>query len=85
MRLKNALTMLSRVMFVQFADLALAEEMSRAGRSTHVLYYLAVRRYLSQQYKDALSHLREVEYIYGLVRSPFSFSFTFIREKYFNH
>lgn len=40
--------------------------MSRAGRSTHVLYYLAVRCYLLQQYEEALSHLKEAKIIYGL-------------------
>ncbi|XP_011871565.1 PREDICTED: cilia- and flagella-associated protein 70 [Vollenhovia emeryi] len=58
--------LLMKLHFCDFADLALAKEMSRANRSTHVLYYSAVRRYLSQQYKEALSHLREAECIYGL-------------------
>ncbi|XP_018345127.1 PREDICTED: uncharacterized protein LOC108750274 [Trachymyrmex septentrionalis] len=59
-------TLLLKLHFCEFADLALEKEMSRAGRSTHVLYYLAVRCYLSQQYEEALSYLKEAESIYGL-------------------
>ncbi|XP_071638343.1 cilia- and flagella-associated protein 70 isoform X1 [Temnothorax longispinosus] len=59
-------TLLLKLHFYDLADLALVKEMSRAGRSTHVLYYLAVRRYLSHQYEETLLHLREAECIYGL-------------------
>ncbi|XP_018364129.1 PREDICTED: cilia- and flagella-associated protein 70 [Trachymyrmex cornetzi] len=59
-------TLLLKLHFCDFADLALEKEMSRAGRPTHVLYYLAVRCYLSQQYEEALSHLKEAKSIYGL-------------------
>ncbi|KYN01939.1 Tetratricopeptide repeat protein 18 [Cyphomyrmex costatus] len=59
-------TLLLKLHFCEFAGLALEKEMSRTDRSTHVLYYLAVRYYLSQQYEEALSHLREAESIYGL-------------------
>ncbi|EGI59924.1 Tetratricopeptide repeat protein 18, partial [Acromyrmex echinatior] len=59
-------TLLLKLHFCNFVDLALEKEISRAGRPTHVLYYLAVRCYLSQQYEEALSHLKEAESIYGL-------------------
>lgn len=59
--------MLLSFVFMQFAGVALAEEMSRAGRSTHVLYYLAVLHYLSRRYEDALVHLKEAECGYGMV------------------
>ncbi|KYQ59448.1 Tetratricopeptide repeat protein 18 [Trachymyrmex zeteki] len=59
-------TLLLKLHFCDFADLALEKEMSRAGRSTHVLYYLAVRCYLSKQYEEALLHLKEAKSIYGL-------------------
>ncbi|KYM84727.1 Tetratricopeptide repeat protein 18 [Atta colombica] len=59
-------TLLLKLHFCDFVDLALEKEISRAGRSTHVLYYLAVRCYLSQQYEEALSYLKEAESIYGL-------------------
>ncbi|KAG5333456.1 CFA70 protein, partial [Acromyrmex heyeri] len=57
-------TLLLKLHFCDFVDLALEKEISRAGRPTHVLYYLAVRCYLSQQYEEALSHLKEAESIY---------------------
>ncbi|KAG5346238.1 CFA70 protein, partial [Acromyrmex charruanus] len=59
-------TLLLKLHFCDFVDLALEKEISRAGRPTHVLYYLAVRCYLSQQYEEALSHLKEAESIYEL-------------------
>ncbi|CAL1683422.1 unnamed protein product [Lasius platythorax] len=59
-------TLLMKLHLCDFAGIALTEEMSRSGRSVHVLYYLAVQHYLSHQYEDALSYLREAESIYGL-------------------
>lgn len=47
--------------------MALAEEMSISNRSIHVLYYMAVEHYLSNRYEDALSHLKEIRYTYGMV------------------
>ncbi|EFN82003.1 hypothetical protein EAI_15668 [Harpegnathos saltator] len=49
-----------------FAGIALAEEMSRVGRATHVLYYLAVQHYVSRRYENALSHLQEARRTYGM-------------------
>lgn len=71
------------IVFVQFADLALAKEISRSGRSTYILYYLAVRHYLSQQYKEALLHLREAECTYGLVCLLFLVSVHFCTQQLF--
>ncbi|KAL6428051.1 hypothetical protein ACFW04_008437 [Cataglyphis niger] len=59
-------TLLMKLHFCDFAGIALTKEMSCAGRSVHVLYYLAVQHYLLHQYEDALSYLREAECIYGL-------------------
>jgi len=59
--------LLSHFVSVQFASIALTEEISRSDKSNYGLYYLAVQHYLLNQYEDALSRLREAESIYGLV------------------
>lgn len=59
--------LLSYFVSVQFASIALTEEISRSDKSIYGLYYLAVQHYLLNQYEDALSHLKEAESIYGLV------------------
>ncbi|XP_025075772.1 uncharacterized protein LOC105433760 [Pogonomyrmex barbatus] len=59
-------TLLMKLHLCDFAGLALAREMTRIGKATHILYYMAVRHYLLQEYKDSLSYLKEAECIYGL-------------------
>lgn len=59
-------TLLMKLYFCDFAGIALTEEMSCSSRSVQVLYYLAVQHYLSHQYEDALSRLKEAECIFGL-------------------
>jgi hypothetical protein len=54
---------------LQFAGIALIEEIFHTEKSVEVLYYLAVINYLTHQYKDSLSYLKEAESIYGLVRA----------------
>ncbi|KAK1117030.1 hypothetical protein K0M31_017078 [Melipona bicolor] len=59
-------TFLLKLHFCEFAGLALAEEISNSNRSIHVLYYMAVEHYLSGRYENALSHLEEIRYDYGM-------------------
>ncbi|KAK2580452.1 hypothetical protein KPH14_006195 [Odynerus spinipes] len=61
-----AATFLLKLHLCDLAGIALAQEMSITGRSTHLLYYLAVQHYLLQRYEDALSHLKEAQCQYGL-------------------
>ncbi|KAG7203786.1 hypothetical protein KM043_013807 [Ampulex compressa] len=60
------LTFLLKLHLCEFANIALAQEMSNAGRSTHVLYYMAVEHFLSHKYEDARSHLKEAQHQYGM-------------------
>ncbi|KAI4474636.1 hypothetical protein M0802_015518, partial [Mischocyttarus mexicanus] len=59
-------TFLLKLHLYDLTDIALAEEMSLTGRSTHFLYYLAVEHYLLHRYEDALFHLKEAQYQYGM-------------------
>ncbi|XP_043493648.1 cilia- and flagella-associated protein 70 [Polistes fuscatus] len=60
------ITFLLKLHLYDLAGIALAEEMSLTGRSTHLLYYMAVEHYLLHRYEDALSHLKEAQCQYGL-------------------
>ncbi|XP_043800114.1 cilia- and flagella-associated protein 70 [Apis laboriosa] len=62
----NVVIFLLKLNFCEFAEIALAEEMSISNRSIHVLYYMAVEHYLSNRYEDALSHLKEIRCNYGM-------------------
>lgn len=73
---------ISFVYFIQLAGIALAQEMSLTGRSTHLLYYMAVQHYLLRRYDDALSHLKEARRQYGMVRHCIHSSYK-IRLSYF--
>lgn len=65
------LLFISFIYFIQLAGIALAQEMSLTGRSTHLLYYMAVQHYLLRRYDDALTHLKEARCQYGMVRHCF--------------
>ncbi|PBC32265.1 Tetratricopeptide repeat protein [Apis cerana cerana] len=62
----NIVIFLLKLNFCEFAEMALAQEMSISNRSIHVLYYMAVEHYLSNRYEDALSHLNEIRCNYGM-------------------
>lgn len=62
----NVVIFLLKLNFCEFAEMALAEEMSLSNRSIHVLYYMAVAHYLCNRYEDALSHLNEIRCNYGM-------------------
>ncbi|KAL2725115.1 cilia- and flagella-associated protein 70, partial [Vespula squamosa] len=59
-------TFLLKLHLYDLAGIALAQEMSLTGRSTYLLYYMAVQHYLLRRYDDALSHLREAKCQYGM-------------------
>ncbi|XP_076664825.1 cilia- and flagella-associated protein 70 isoform X2 [Andrena cerasifolii] len=59
-------TFLLKLHLCEFANIALAQELSNSTRSTHFLYYMAVEHYLSNRFEDALSHLEEAQCNYGM-------------------
>ncbi|XP_047343540.1 cilia- and flagella-associated protein 70 [Vespa velutina] len=59
-------TFLLKLHLYDLAGIALAQEMSLTGRSTYLLYYMAVQHYLLHRYDDALSHLKEAQCQYGM-------------------
>ncbi|KZC13999.1 Tetratricopeptide repeat protein 18 [Dufourea novaeangliae] len=63
--IKTAIFLL-KLHLCEFAGIALAAELSESNRSTPFLYYMAVDHYLSGRYEDALSHLDEAKYNYGM-------------------
>ncbi|KAF7407231.1 hypothetical protein HZH66_001768 [Vespula vulgaris] len=59
-------TLLLKFHLYDLAGIALAQEMSLTGRSTYLLYYMAVQHYLLHRHDDALSHLKEARCQYGM-------------------
>ncbi|XP_048505717.1 uncharacterized protein LOC105693995 [Athalia rosae] len=61
-----SVTLLLKLSCLDFAGIALAQELSEVGRTRHFLYLMAVQHYMQSRYADAICHLKEAVDLDGM-------------------
>ncbi|XP_046608875.1 uncharacterized protein LOC124299651 [Neodiprion virginianus] len=58
--------LLLKMFCLDFAGIALSQELLEMGRTRHFLYFMATQHYMEDRYDDAICHLQELVSLHGM-------------------
>ncbi|XP_046417515.1 uncharacterized protein LOC124178321 [Neodiprion fabricii] len=58
--------LLLKMFCLDFAGIALSQELLEMGRTRHFLYFMATQHYMEDRYDDAICHLQEIVSLHGM-------------------
>ncbi|XP_046737939.1 uncharacterized protein LOC124406547 [Diprion similis] len=58
--------LLLKMFCLDFAGIALSQELLEMGRTKHFLYFMATQHYMEDRYDDAICHLQELVSLHGM-------------------